>query len=145
MIQQNTRGVLVTDQAGLILEDVTISENQLSGLEVKNYTVTSVWRGLIESNGQSELCTQRELLCNGLTAAGHAQVVLWGTQIRGNTDWGVAVQAQLCGFDQGDFSGHVSIVSEDIENNNAGGNQNGLGNPGDHPFKSLSDGQVCLP
>jgi hypothetical protein len=145
MIQQNTRGVLVTDQAGLILEDVTISENQLSGLEVKNYTVTSVWRGLIESNGQSELCTQRELLCNGLTAAGHAQVVLWGTKIRGNTDWGVAVQAQLCGFDQGDFSGHVSIVSEDIENNNAGGNQNGLGNPGDHPFKSLSDGQVCLP
>jgi hypothetical protein len=73
------------------------------------------------------------------------QVVLWGTKIRGNTDWGVAVQAQLCGFDQGDFSGHVSIVSEDIENNNAGGNQNGLGNPGDHPFKSLSDGQVCLP
>jgi hypothetical protein len=101
MIQQNTRGVLVTDQAGLILEDVTISENQLSGLEVKNYTVTSVWRGLIESNGQSELCTQRELLCNGLTAAGHAQVVLWGTQIRGNTDWGVAVQAQLCGFRSG--------------------------------------------
>jgi hypothetical protein len=32
-----------------------------------------------------------------------------------------------------------------IAGNNKSGKLNGQGNPGNHPFKDLPDGQVCLP
>lgn len=34
-----------------------------------------------------------------------------------------------------------------IEGNNTSGNQDGMGNPGDHPWNrpEVPDGQVCLP
>jgi hypothetical protein len=41
------------------------------------------------------------------------------------------------------------VIFEDdknvIENNNKSSVLNGMSNPGNHPFKSLPDGQVCLP
>ena len=57
---------------------------------------------------------------------------------------------QQCGHWGDYFTGTVSfedMMLEDIRGNNTSGNQNGMGNPGNHPWNrpDVPDGQVCLP
>jgi len=76
-----------------------------------------------------------------------ARLKLSSTEIRGNAYWGLTANLQQCGFVSNSFEGEV--IFEDgkniIEGNNRSGKLDGMGNPGNHPFKNLPDGQVCLP
>ncbi len=56
------------------------------------------------------------------------------------------LKASASGFPYDAFTGSVIFEGTNIiEGNNRWGNQKGMGNPGNHPFKGLPDGQVCLP
>jgi nitrous oxidase accessory protein NosD len=63
------------------------------------------------------------------------QAALSDVQITGNARTGLTLAG----------SAQVKVQRSTIEGNNKSGNQNGMGNPGNHPFKNLPVGQVCLP
>jgi sugar/nucleoside kinase (ribokinase family) len=63
-------------------------------------------------------------------------------------DWGVAAYLKKCGYNMDHFysTGEVTFQGTNvIEGNDTSGNHMVEGNPGNHPFKDLPDGQVCLP
>ncbi len=73
---------------------------------------------------------------------------LRSTEIRNNATWGVAAYLPQCSAPSVPLFTFDVIFEDDknvIENNNRSGILNGMGNPGNHPFKDLPDGQVCLP
>jgi hypothetical protein len=79
---------------------------------------------------------------------GEAHADVYDSVIRANADWGVAAWREACGYHEGYFAGEVSFGGENtIEGNNTTGDQDGMGNPGAHPWNrpGVPDGQVCLP
>lgn len=77
-----------------------------------------------------------------------AELVIFNSVIKDNTDWGVTAVLEKCGFFSDNFTGQVMFQGNNqIYSNNTSGNQNSMGNPGNHPGNrpDVSDGQVCLP
>lgn len=69
--------------------------------------------------------------------------------ITNNMDWGIAALLRKCGYNENYFTGKkVEFLGNNvIEGNNKSGNQNDMGNPGNHRWNQpdIPDGQVCLP
>ncbi len=138
-------GLLIYGQADLF--QVQVSDNQQDGgLLIGGAAVVEVRDSLITRNGFFPECSRNADLCNGITVGDQAQLKLIDSVITGNGDWGVSVTLKQCGYGVDGFTGQVIFEGTNIiEDNNKWGNQKGMGNPGNHPFQHLPDGQVCLP
>jgi hypothetical protein len=125
--------------SGLTLAGVIGAEVQA---EIKNSS--------IYGNGTSENCKKKEFVCDGITVYWQSRVKLINSKIFSNAHWGVRASLKKCGFPYDLFGGQVifeAMELSDISGNNTIGNQDGLGNPGNHSWNRLDipDGQVCLP
>jgi len=141
-------GFLAEHSAKASLTNVEVSNNRWDGLLVKDLAVVEVQRSTIEGNGTDPSCVKPDEICNGIVIAEHSQATIVDSIIRNNTDWGVAVWLTKCGYSSDVFTGQVVMQGTNtIEGNNKSGNQNGMGNPGEHPWNrpEVPDGQVCLP
>lgn len=141
----------VSEQPAIvIIENSQISSNQHAGLSIEGSSV-ELRDSFIIGNGVDPKCHQLPLACGSgiILEAKKAQLKLRSTEIRNNATWGVAAYLPQCGAPSYVPPFPFEVIFEDdknvIENNNRSGALNGMGNPGDHPFKNLPDGQVCLP
>lgn len=142
---------IIPDHPMVILENVQVASNWKAGLYIKNGTA-EFRESLVVGNGIDPKCQELPLreTCSGsgiiLTDKG-AKIKFFSTEIRNNAMWGVTAYLPQCGSSERyPFSGEVVFEGNNIiENNNKSGVLNGMGNPGNHPFKNLPDGQVCLP
>ncbi len=89
---------------------------------------------------------------SGVVVGQESDVQMAGTEVRESRSWGVAAPAAACvepPADQFVFeaaNGEIEFAGDTtIEGNNTSGRHDGKGNPGNHPFTDLPDGQVCLP
>lgn len=136
--------------AVVTLENSQVSGNRHTGIKVIGGFV-ELHDSLIAGNGVAPQCRQLPLnrLCSGsgILLWVQARLKLHSTEIRNNAMWGVTAYLSQCGSSEMySFSGEVIFEGNNIiENNNRSGVLNGMGNPGNHPFKNLPDGQVCLP
>jgi parallel beta-helix repeat protein len=136
-----------------------ISSNGQSGIWVWGFARVKVHQSTIDGNGTDPSCQQPGpslyKICNGITASWESKTTIIESKIVNNTDWGLAAELKKCGYDEDGFNrfwgtGQVTFEGmelEDISGNNTSGNQNGLGNPGNHYWNrpDIPDGQVCLP
>lgn len=135
----------------LALSDSQISNNGWIGVELDNSAQATITTSRIQYNGADEAsCQQKELYCNGILVGERAQLKLTRSQVRANADWGIGALLRQCGAASNLFPDQVlfeDMMLEDINGNNTTGNQDGMGNPGNHPWNrpSVPDGQVCLP
>lgn len=147
-VSNNMFGLGVFDLASISLARSTISDNVGYGLGIGDFAHVEVHKSTIVGNGTAEDCAGRDWFCNGITASGESQVTITESQIINNADWGLAAILSQCGYSRDVFFGTVILDDKTvIEGNNTTGNQNGMGNPGSHPWNrpEVSDGQVCLP
>lgn len=144
-----TEGLFVQDSATVSLRNSEVSHNGHAGLRATNSSRLEVESSTVEDNGTSSACQLSAYsfdICSGITLGEQVQLRLISSAIRGNTDWGLAAWLKSCGYDDDSFVGNAVFQgSNAIEGNNTSGNQNGMDNPANHPFKNLPDGQVCLP
>ena len=166
-------GLLIRGSAQVTISDSTISENGVHGIwlgtsaqaTISNSTISgngwvgiglghsaraTIRQSILQGNGTDEDCQKPDKICNGIEVRGEAQVELIDSQVLGNADWGVGAWLAQCGYDEDDFTGQVALEGmelEDISGNNTSGDQDGMGNPGEHPWNrpEVPDGQVCLP
>ncbi|MBI1744716.1 right-handed parallel beta-helix repeat-containing protein [Candidatus Acetothermia bacterium] len=142
-------GLSVGDSAELSLINSQIFLNGSHGLSAGDSAKIEIRDSIISGNGTDSHCQQAKPLvfeiCNGIEVLDKAQLLLTDSIIKDNAAWGVAAWLKPCGYDVDFFTGRVTFAGKSvIESNNRSGNQKGKGNPGNHPFKSLPDGQVCL-
>jgi hypothetical protein len=145
--------MILPDHPMVILENVQVAGNRKAGLYIETGTA-EFRRSLIFGNGMDPKCQKLPLqeTCSGsgimLTGNG-AKIKFFSTEIRHNAMWGLAVYLPQCGGSPPPTSFDDRVVFGDdknvIEGNNISGRLSGMGNPGNHPFKNLPDGQVCLP
>lgn len=142
----NIRGLVVLEAAHVTLEGTTLENNTEVGLEARGSSIVTLAQSAVAANGIGSDCVSLQMLCPGILVQGESQLTVRDSVIRANADWGIAAALKRCGYSDDDFSEHVIFLGETrLEGNNVTGNQNGMGNPGDHPFAHLPDGQVCLP
>lgn len=104
----------------------------------------------IEGNGTRERCKEKDYICNGILLVwDNPQVKIINSKIVKNADWSVGAALTQCGGGRDAFTSQVvfkDMKLEQIAGNNTSGNQDRMGNPGNHPWNNLSvpDGQVCL-
>jgi hypothetical protein len=145
----------VSEQPALVIvEGSQISSNRRSELSLEG-SIVELRGSFVIGNGVDPKCHQLPFAptCTGsgiILSDGYrkAQLKLRSTEIRNNATWGVAAYLPQCGAPPVPPFPFEVIFEDDknvIENNNTSGVLNGMGNPGNHPFKSLPDGQVCLP
>jgi len=143
-------GIELSGSARATISDSSISGNGLDGIRLEGSARATIRQSILQGNGTDYDCQKPYTICNGIGVSGEAQVELINSQVLGNADWGVGAKLKQCGYHKDDFTGQVSFEGmelEDISGNNASGNQDGMGNPGDHPWNrpEVPDGQVCLP
>jgi nitrous oxidase accessory protein NosD len=150
-------GVGIATLSGALMHDVAIRHNASDGLWLiggpllgsGDFYHVEIRDSIIEGNGTASYCSLLQSLCNGITLMGAVEATITRSTIQGNADWGVAAVLRVCGYPFAVidlFIGRVLWEGQNaLRGNNASGNQDGLGNPGNHPFKNLPDGQVCLP
>lgn len=158
-ISDNGGGIFIFNLYGVrgptkaIVIDSQIARNRGSGLAVAGVIGAEVQaeikNSLIHSNGTSEKCRNKESVCDGITVYWQSHVKLISSKIFDNAHWGIRVSLKQCGFSYDLFGGQVifeAMEISDISGNNTMGNQDGLGNPGNHPWNrpEVPDGQVCL-
>jgi nitrous oxidase accessory protein NosD len=153
-VSGNEIGIEVTSLSRGHLKLVTsqVSSNRRSGIYLGGEGTAELQHSLVLGNGTDPGCKSRpappfECIWSGIVVFEKARLKLASTEIRGNAYWGLTANLQQCGFVSNSFGGEV-ILEDDkniIEGNNRSGKLNGMGNPGNHPFKNLPDGQVCLP
>lgn len=134
--------------ATVILSNSRISGNGGNGLVTWDSATIELHTSTIEDNGVDGGCQEAGELCNGILVSGPSQVRVIDSVIRRNADWGVGAFLKQCGDFGDDFTGRVTFEGQNvIEGNNTSGNQDGMGNPGNHPWNrpDVPDGQVCLP
>jgi hypothetical protein len=149
-VSKNGDGLRVFDSANVRVTESRIFENGGNGIEVSESARVEVRTSSIFGNGTNPVCKNADaseiLSCDGIFAQGRAELTLIDSVIKDNADWGIGALLKQCRYDKNDFTGKVEFQGNNtIEGNNKSGNQNGMGNPGNHPFKNLPDGQVCLP
>ncbi|MBI3461339.1 right-handed parallel beta-helix repeat-containing protein [Candidatus Acetothermia bacterium] len=129
-------GLIAFGAAQVSLFSSQISGNPgIDGLRVENSASVEVRNSVVENNG-----------ANGVLVKDNAKLGLTDSVIRNQAEWGLTALLKQCGFSFDGFTGQVSFEGANIiEGNNKSGTQNSKGNPGNHPFKGLPDGQVCLP
>lgn len=145
-------GLYAFETSRAVVENSTISDNEWGGIVVSGETHVEVRSSTIEGNGTGFSCphagASEVVICNGITVYDQAHITINNSVIRNNTDWGIASYLRECGYDKNSFNGSVIFEGTNkIEDNNKSGNQNGMGNPGNHPWNrpGVPDGQVCLP
>jgi len=144
----HSNGLYLQDSATLILQDSRVTQNGLSGLRIEGVSRVEIRETVIEKNG---FCNSSETVCavwifDGVQLSGSPRVVISGSVIRENYGWGVTAWLRRCGHPSNEFAGEVIFEGKNtIEGNNTSNELFGMGNPGNHPFKNLPDGQVCLP
>ncbi len=160
-ISNNGAGIFMMNMYGLggrpinaTIIDSQISENKANGLSLAGVigaeARAEIKNSLIQGNGTSEECKKRSFVCDGIRVYWHSFVKLISSKVLDNAGWGIWASLQQCGYTDDIFSGQVSFEAmelSDISGNNTTGNQNGMGNPGNHPWNrpDVPDGQVCLP
>jgi parallel beta-helix repeat protein len=148
-LSDNGIGLFVWGQAQMHLINSLILRSREDGLFMRNQAWVEVRNSIIEGNGTDYACLRVDIICNGIEEWEEAQLTLSNSIIKDNTDWGLAAYLKVCGYDRGNFTGKAVFEGEKnvIEGNNKSGNQNGMGNPGNHPWNrpGVPDGQVCLP
>lgn len=143
-------GLLVTEMAQLLLKASSVAGNGRGvGLGLSGASQATVEDSHIDGNGTDPEC-RGPLLCSGIALRDQARLTLRASTVRANTDWGVEAWLRACGHEEDAFTGEVTFEAMelgDISDNNTTGDQDGKGNPGDHPWNrpEVSDGQVCLP
>jgi len=140
-------GISASGSARVRLQGTEVSHHKGHGLRIGGSAQVEVVQSVITDNGLREECRTR-WICNGIAIEDQAYLLVEGSTIRGNADWGLAALQEQCGYGSNDFEGSVSFEGENvIEGNNTSGNQDGMGNPGEHPWNrpDVPDGQVCLP
>ena len=141
-------GLRVWDSAHVSLMNSEVASNGKKGLEVGGWAQVEVQSSTIKDNGTDLTCMGARWICDGIELRDEARLALEGSSVQANTDWGLAAMLVKCGYEEDDFAGEVIFQGENtIEGNNISGDQNGRGNPGDHPWNQpdVPDGQVCLP
>lgn len=144
----HSHGIYLQDSATLILQDSRVTQNGLSGLRIEGVSRVEIRETVIEKNG---LCNPEATVCiawvhNGVQLSGSPRVVIRDSVIRENYGWGLAAWLRRCGHPSNEFAGEVLFEGSNIiEGNNTSNELFGMGNPGNHLFKDLPDGQVCLP
>ncbi len=145
-------GILINDSAQVTITDSQISGNGGDGIGAGGSTQMEIRGSTIEGNGARADCSKKEnpYVCNGITLGAESQVKIIDSMIRNNADWGVAAALNQCGYGASNFTGKVvfeDMMLNQIAGNNTSGNQNGMGNPGNHYWNraDIPDGQVCLP
>lgn len=118
-------GISVRDEARVTLENTQVQRNRLDGIFLFDKAQAVLMRTNIVGNGTAELCRQRETLCNGVTLQGEAQLEARDSQIRENTDWGVAGMLKRCGYEEDNFKGRVGVSNTLVSGNNRAGNHSG--------------------
>lgn len=141
----NAYGLFSRGSPKVKLTDSTVFQNEFDGLLVQGSSTMEIQSSTLKENGTGG-CEEESVICNGLTVIDQARVTLTDSTIAKNTDWGVSAILKVCGYSEDRFTGQVTFKGKNtIPGNNVSRNQNGKGNPGNHPFKDLPDGQVCLP
>jgi parallel beta-helix repeat protein len=137
-----------------IIIDSQIAGNGGSGLTLAGgigaEVQAEIKNSFIYGNGTSENCKKKESVCDGITVYWQSRAKLISSKIISNAHWGVRASLKRCGFPYDLFGGQVifeGMEISDISGNNTMGNQDGLGNPGNHYWNrsDIPDGQVCLP
>lgn len=145
---ENLNGLSVME-GRLSLLNSEVSGNGINGLSLLHRVVVNIYQSVIENNGTDSACQYAgpgHIICSGLEVSSQTRLRLQDSVLRNNTDWGLAALLKQCGYDADLFTGEVIFEDNNvIEGNNKLGKLNGMGNPGNHPFKDLPDGQVCLP
>lgn len=138
--EESVRGILIRSQ---------ISHNGYSGVIAYGEAIVTVVKSEISHNGTQRECqspgASTHTTCNGLTLLGEASAFIEDSSFVGNTDWGIATWLRQCGYERDELVSLISLEGGNFEGNNRSNNHTGQGNPGDHSFKALPDGQVCLP
>nr|BAL58362.1 hypothetical protein HGMM_OP1C057 [Candidatus Acetothermum autotrophicum] len=139
-------GLSAAGQATVTVANSWVVGNGNWGLVGGDFSALEVRDSVISGNGSNPDCQQAKEICNGIFLLGNARLRLIGSTIRSNTDWGLAVQRRLCGYETEGFTGLVAFGGQNIVgDNNISGNHSAQGNPGNHPFANLPPGNVCLP
>ncbi|MCL6642644.1 MAG: right-handed parallel beta-helix repeat-containing protein, partial [Candidatus Bipolaricaulota bacterium] len=156
LVVGNEAGMEITyyneQPAVVTIERSQISSNRSAGIHNRG-SIVKLSDSFVIGNGVDPKCHQLPLktACSGsgiILLEERDRLELRTTEIRNNANWGVAAYLPQCGAPSYVPPFSVEVIFEDkniIENNNRLGKLNGMGNPGNHPFKNLPDGQVCLP
>ncbi|MBI1743935.1 right-handed parallel beta-helix repeat-containing protein [Candidatus Acetothermia bacterium] len=139
-------GLVVGGASQVSFINSVIASNRLGGLVMGDSANAQVQASIIKDNGIGYPCSQRDYSCNGIEIEGQAHLKMTNSTIKGSADWGIAALLRRCGYSSDYFIGQVIFQGTNkISDNNNMGKQDGKGNPGNHPFQNLLDGQVCLP
>jgi nitrous oxidase accessory protein NosD len=146
-VYENKLNGLLSGSASVItLIDSQVFNNGLYGVVItKSAEIRST---TVSHNGSFLSCAQANWVCSGIKVSFGALVRVIDSTIKENADWGLAADLKKCGDHRDSFKGQVVFEGKNlIESNNKSQNQNGMGNPGIHPWNrpGVSDGQVCLP
>jgi parallel beta-helix repeat protein len=150
LIASNGDGIEIGGSTKATITNSRVLSNRKTGILMKGLAQAEIRGSIIEGNGTSELCKGGKLLCSGVSVWGESRGKIIGSRIIKNADWGVEAYLKQCGYEKDNFTGQVlfeEMMLEDISGNNTTGNQNGMGNPGNHYWNrpDIPDGQVCLP
>lgn len=149
ILSEGRDGLHIEGTSRVVVKDSIVDENRRHGIFVRDSARVAVTQKTrIQSNGTSDRCSKPDVFCNGVEVQGQGVVELTDARIWTNTDWGISATLKQCGYREDNFAGQVTFQGETlIDGNNRSGNQNGMGNPGAHPWNrpEVSDGQVCVP
>lgn len=141
-------GIGMQDSAQAFISTSWLFHNAINGVLVTDWAQAKITSSLVEGNGIMDVCKEKSVLCNGIMLRRQSQLELSNSKVFNNTDWGIAAYLKKCSYDYDEFVGKVAIDEQTvIEGNSTSNNQNGMGNPGNHPWNrpDVPDGQVCLP
>jgi parallel beta-helix repeat protein len=143
-------GIRMGDSTQATITNSKISGSEIFGIIMGGSAWAEIKGSIIEGNGTHEGCKNNYYMCNGIGLYEKPQVKIIDSTIRNNADWGVGAALKQCGYWGGSFTGAVTfedMMLDQIAGNNTSGNQNGMGNPGNHYWNrpDIPDGQVCLP
>lgn len=158
-------GINVGTDSQLRLVDSVVANNGASEVSgqfpvMASFANTGVNVGQFASGPTSQASAQAEIVSSqiqanrvGLVLGETSDLHMEGTTVNDSLSWGVAGAAAPClltdraaSIVPSRISGNVTFAGDNVvRNNNTSGTLDGKGNPGNHPFTDLPDGQVCLP
>lgn len=154
----NVFGLRIGSKGKFTIFQSRVMGNEWNGLFISGTAEVEIKASTVVGNGTHPRCWEPDAagwwegkICNGIELAEEAQLVVSDSTIVSNADWAITVPHEKCGYIPNQFNvfrGKVSFLGKNkIEGNNQSGNQNGMGNPGNHPWNrpDVPDGQVCLP